>query len=304
MAWHESNCSQQRTFKPYDTVELAQDAIRTILINYANSTRQSTRAAKLMNIGQVEYNFAFIYQLKTLTEVRNKSRVNGTFDGESVCNEFPPPPVWSIEIAPPADFTTTASPFVKLPNSERLIECPKCLGSGRELCNSCIMTGETDINKCTECSLKGAVECALCFTYGKIKTWEEIQASWQSHHDRFVSSPIEVPDDIILEADGVEILKETARGTVEPLRVEEFPDETIVIQSQLAVARGYKNCCRQEQSIILVPIAIVDFEYLDESGKFLLAGTNNNVHFPSYPNDYTLPFCCPCLLLRADKSKQ
>lgn len=93
---------------------------------------------RIVNLREVRSRNVYFYELDVLLETRTEPK-----DVEEPDADAPDLPVqkelprWKVPLPPPTDFVNDPGRAEIIPGSERVIACPRCEGSGYELCPEC-----------------------------------------------------------------------------------------------------------------------------------------------------------------------
>lgn len=262
--------------------KLTEGQIRKILLDHVESKfNYSQRPLSQMVLGSVRYFNEYIYELKTLTELRTSSRAckpctkkhhrSRTLD-EVSCG---PLDIWAIQVNPPGNFVDFTTPWMLLPHTEQVKPCNGCGGDGD------LWDGEDHLNK---------VPCLLCNTSGCLIWYQQFKCDFKVDVQQFVTGKLEsVNSRDFINSGSVELFNEITKRTL-GLSAGQFFNRKIVEFSQVAVDKkfGLANIRRQQQTVKAIPVVEVSYNLDNKSGSFFIFGTKRQVCFPKYPGAY----CC------------
>nr|XP_033782002.1 protein SSUH2 homolog [Geotrypetes seraphini] len=256
------------------------------------------------------------YCLETFTESRSSEWVSVPYRGEVVdSNAFGPAPFpWDIRVSVPALFQDSKTK-VKVPHTSSVKPCYQCLALGRIRCHKCNAAGRVQCwvcegrgkqfsdsqcshchgfgtEKCMQCAGTGHRNCDQCGANGQLLCYLQLIVKWKTNKFVFVvDQQSGFPMDFFQKVTG-KIIFTDEQSMVHPLVT--FPDPAINQASQNAVQRHItqfaSTACilRQRQTVELIPLTKVDYEWKGMQYTFFVYGEENSV----YTDDYPAKCCC------------
>ncbi|XP_058027025.1 protein SSUH2 homolog isoform X1 [Ahaetulla prasina] len=306
---------------------MTDDMARSALLSFVNSKCcYGNRAAGELRIQELKPQTFYRYRLKTFNETRVcewtfEPYTNASVDGPQ--NGVSPRP-WDIKVQVPQMFQEDTKKF-RVPHSSLLKECHKCHGRGRYKCSGCHgggrmrcvtcngarkakakhlkyqkrcqMCSGTGRKRCDTCSGRGNKTCSTCQGVKKLLHSIQLIITWKNNVYEFISEhQLSFPRDLLSKAMGENVLKDE-NTLVYPLV--DFPNAEISLASQRAIAEHHglltstSRILRQRQTIELVPVTEVHYQYAAKSYIYYIYGTENKVYALDYPERY----CCGCTII-------
>ncbi|XP_044308050.1 protein SSUH2 homolog isoform X1 [Varanus komodoensis] len=278
---------------PKMTCNVARDA----LLGFVDSKCcYGNRAAGELVIQELKQQTLYRYRLETFNETRLcewtfEPYTNVAVDGPQ--NGSCPQP-WDIKVQRPQMFQEDTKKF-RVPHSSSVKECHKCHGRGRYKCGGCHGGGQM---RCVTCSgvkhkakakhLKHQKRCPMCSGSGR-KRKNNVYEFISEHQLNF-------PREQLNKAVGENIFKDE-NALVYPLL--DFPCPEISLASQRAIAehnatfRSTSRILQQRQTIELIPVTEVHYQYSEKTYLYYIYGIENKVHALDYPERY----CCGCTII-------
>ncbi|XP_058027026.1 protein SSUH2 homolog isoform X2 [Ahaetulla prasina] len=270
---------------------MTDDMARSALLSFVNSKCcYGNRAAGELRIQELKPQTFYRYRLKTFNETRVcewtfEPYTNASVDGPQ--NGVSPRP-WDIKVQVPQMFQEDTKKF-RVPHSSLLKECHKCHGRGRYKCSGCHgggrmrcvtcngarkakakhlkyqkrcqMCSGTGRKRCDTCSGRGNKTCSTCQGVKKLLHSIQLIITWKNNVYEFISEhQLSFPRDLLSKAMGENVLKD-------------------------------ENTLRQ--TIELVPVTEVHYQYAAKSYIYYIYGTENKVYALDYPERY----CCGCTII-------
>ncbi|KAM6473509.1 protein SSUH2 homolog [Liasis olivaceus] len=306
---------------------MTDDMARSALLSFVNSKCcYGNRAAGELFIRELKPQMSYRYRLETFNETRScewtfEPYTNTLVDGPQ--NGVPPRP-WDIKVQVPQMFQEDTKKF-RVPHSSLLKECHKCHGRGRYKCSGCHgggrmrcvtcngarkakakhlkcqkrcqMCSGTGRKRCSTCSGRGNKTCSTCQGEKKLLHFIQLIITWKNNVYEFTSEhQLSFPRELLTKAMGENILKDE-NTLVYPLV--DFPNPEISQASQRAIAEHHdtftstSRVLRQRQTIELIPVTEVHYQYAAKSYIYYIYGMENKV----YALDYPERCCCGCTII-------
>ncbi|XP_074770594.1 protein SSUH2 homolog isoform X4 [Athene noctua] len=177
--------------------------------------------------------------------------------------------------------------------------CVTCKGSCRRLkqqkrCQLCSGTGR---KRCNTCSGRGSKTCVTCQGEKKLQHFKQLVITWKNNVFEFVSEHhLNFPGELLSKVSGANIFKDE---NVVVYPIIDFPDPEISLASQRAITEHSaalatsSRILRQRQTIELIPITEVHYQYSGKPYLYYIYGLENKV----YALDYPERCCCSCTIL-------
>jgi len=273
-----------------------------------------------MVIRDIKPSSAYHYELVSFTESRKtkwktEPYKSGNIDGPE---NGPAPPPWSIVVNHKGMFNE-GKEKVEVPHTATVKSCHRCCGygytnchhcnsTGRDRCTSCSGSGRKQemvdgdmqtvncnwcngagYKSCMHCHGSGRVTCETCHGSGRLKCFIRLTVKWKNHKDNHVVERSDLPDELIVDAEGTEIFSQQL-PRVWPITT--FHDQEINNASQNLIQKHsaeYKNELMHIQKHLLraVPVSEVSYEWDEKNLKYWVYGHDHKVHAPDYPQT-----CC------------
>ncbi|XP_015680928.1 protein SSUH2 homolog, partial [Protobothrops mucrosquamatus] len=167
-------------------------------------------------------------------------------------------------------------------NSDEFISCSWCSGSGNKRCSSCHGNGR---HMCYRCDCKGIL---LYHT--------ELSITWKNNIlEHIADEKSELPVYHLQEVTGRKILSDE-HNLVRPMidflesSIKDY-SRTSIVQHKMMFASDEHRILKQRQTVELVPLTKVKYEWKDKSYSFCVFGNENKV----YCEDYPAKCCCSIL---------
>ncbi|XP_018534139.1 protein SSUH2 homolog isoform X1 [Lates calcarifer] len=283
----------------------------------------STKPAEEGVITLMETFDTYRYCLETFTETRTMERSQKPYFGEKIDTEQRTPPgKWEIPVNAP-DFFHEGRHEVEVPHTSSVKACIPCCATGRISCMSCGGAGGTvccgcggsgltfnslDWNLCVFCNgcrmticgvCNGAAEvrCFVCLGRGRIRVFTVLIVSWHNNRDQHTVEQFSGLKMSKLDKVPGRMMFTDTGDMVHPVR--NFSDPAVVQTSESFLRKHQKNLqssktciLKQRQTIELLPISKVTYEWREESHVFVVYGRNFKVSAEDYP-----AACCSCCSL-------
>ncbi|XP_009881188.1 PREDICTED: protein SSUH2 homolog [Charadrius vociferus] len=189
-------------------------------------------------------------------------------------------------------------------------KCGVCHGAGRTRCvtckgsrwrrkqqSRCQLCSGTGRRRCNTCSGRGSKTCATCQGERKLQHFKQLVVTWKNNVFEFVSEHhLNFPGKLLSKVSGENIFKDE-NAVVYPII--DFPDPEISLASQRAIAEHSaafatsSRILRQRQTIELIPITEVHYQYSGKPYLYYIYGLENKV----YALDYPERCCCGCAIV-------
>ncbi|XP_053234095.1 protein SSUH2 homolog [Podarcis raffonei] len=307
---------------------MTDDMARNALFSFVNSKCcYGNRAAGELVIQELKPQTLYRYRLETFTETRlcewtfepyTNILVDGPQNGAS-------PQPWDIKVQVPQMFQEDTKKF-RIPHSSLVKECHKCHGRGRYKCSGCHGAGRmrcvtcsgarhkakakhlkhqkrcqmcsgSGRKRCSTCSGRGSKTCATCHGEKKLLHYIQLTITWKNNVYEFIyENQLNFPRELLNKVTGDNIFKDE-NAVVYPLL--DFPYPEISLASERAIAEHratFTNTSRilqQRQTIELIPVTEVHYQYAEKTYMYYVYGMENKVHALDYPQRY----CCGCTII-------
>ncbi|XP_024072881.1 protein SSUH2 homolog [Terrapene carolina triunguis] len=295
---------------------VSEDAAKEAFIQYAASKCcYSSAPAKEMVFRTLQPFNTYRYRLETFTESRSSDWKTTPYKGEFVDSFLlgPAPLPWTIQVEVPTMFTDNIT-RVKVPHTSSLKGCHNCRCSGRIRCRKCHGRGKIQCwichgsgkqlskdrcthcrgsgrSRCNSCSGSGHKTCLTCAGKGQLLYYIELQVKWKNNIFEYVADQRSgFPADLFKEVTGQKMFVDE-QSMVYP--VVNFPDPSISQASQNALVQHHtqfastSRVLRQRQTIELIPLTKVEYEWQGKRYSYYVYGDENRVYAENYPKK-----CC------------
>ncbi|XP_067907497.1 protein SSUH2 homolog isoform X2 [Heterodontus francisci] len=268
---------------------ITEDAAREALIQFAaaHCCYSSSPARDMVFQDLTPFNM-YRYRLETFTESRLTEWRHVPFTGQSVdsiaCGS--PPLPWDVVVEIPPMFQDSTKK-VPVPHTAAVKRCHKCKGRGKYRCSQCGGKGKL---KCLLCGSRGVVHrnkrCLQCGGRGMKRT--------NNVFEQVADQQIGLPVTLFREVTGQNVF---ADESYQVYTIVGFPDSLIDQISQQGVQEhqekfGRTACIlQQRQTIELIPVTKVHFQWKGREHSYFVYGTEKNVYAPDYPSK------CHCAIL-------
>jgi len=257
---------------------------------------------------------AYKYSIDTWTESRTTSWKHEPYQGGPVDGQFNgvPPASWSIPVQKPPDFVDQIHE-VRVPHTENVRCCQPCQGRGRTRCWSCHGMGHRDCHSChhgqksdgsrchscvngrkmcNTCWGRGWVRCRCCHGAGQLKHFIELKVEFKTHNEQYVYETTDLPDDLILKAQGNQVFAEAADriGPITNFSVAEINQNSSRLVTAHASNWPMERMWKQRQKLDSVPVFEIAYDYKGSDGRFWVYGEDKLAYSDDYPAQ-----CCCCL---------
>ncbi|XP_077181375.1 protein SSUH2 homolog isoform X4 [Paroedura picta] len=303
--------------------KMSEDVARNALLSFVNSKCcYGNRAAGELVIQELKQQMLHRYRLETFIETRvsewtfepcTNALVDGPQNGE-------PPQLWNIKVQAPQMFQEDTKKF-RVPHSSLVKECHKCHGRGRYKCSGCHGAGRmrcvtccgakhrskyqkrcqmcsgTGRKRCSTCSGRGHKTCTTCQGEKKLLHFIQLITTWKNNTYEFISDDqFNFPRELLSTAMGDNIFKEE-NTLVYPLVGFPYPDMALASQrataEHMAAFASTSNVLQQRQTVELIPVTEVHYQYAGKMYLYYVYGMENKVYALDYPERY----CCGCTIL-------
>ncbi|XP_061478028.1 protein SSUH2 homolog isoform X2 [Rhineura floridana] len=307
---------------------MTDDMARNALLSFVNSKCcYGNRAAGELVIQELKPQTLYRYRLETFTETRLcewnfEPYTNALVDGPQ--NGTSPQP-WDIRVQVPQMFKEDTKKF-RVPHSSLVKECHKCHGRGRYKCSGCHGAGRmrcvtcsgarhkakakhlkhqkrcqmcsgSGRKRCSTCSGRGSKTCTTCQGEKKLLHFIQLIIMWKNNVYEFIyDNQLNFPRELLNKVTGDNIFKDE-NMVVYPLP--DFPYPEISLASQRAIAEhnatftSTSRILQQRQTLELIPVTEVYYQYAEETYVYYVYGMENKAHVLDYPERY----CCGCTII-------
>uniref|UniRef100_A0A8C8RPD8 Protein SSUH2 homolog n=1 Tax=Pelusios castaneus TaxID=367368 RepID=A0A8C8RPD8_9SAUR len=299
---------------------VSEDTAKEAFIQYAaGKCCYSSTPAKEMVFRDLHPFNTYRYRLETFTESRSSEWKTTPYKGEFVDSFLlgPAPLPWDIQVEVPTMFTDTKT-SVKVPHTSLLKDCHNCRSSGTIRCTKCHGRRKVDCwvchgsgtrmnddrcshchgsgrSRCNSCSGSGHKTCTICAGKGQLLYYIELQVKWKNNIFEYVADQRSgFPADFFKEVTGQKMFVDE-QSMVYP--VVNFPDPSINQASEKAVVQHHtqfastSRVLRQRQTIELIPLTKVEYEWQGKRYSYYVYGDENRVYAENYPQK-----CCCSVL--------
>ncbi|XP_053159983.1 protein SSUH2 homolog [Hemicordylus capensis] len=307
--------------KNWNILSVSEQEVKEAFLQYASSKCcYRTAPAEKMVVRNLTPLNTYRYRLETFTEKREANLASELYYGgfvDSSAVGLPPAP-WDIVVDPPPLFTDCEM-HIPVPHTyfvqncpdckgQRGIKCQSCNGTGKKKCSSCNGTGSTwqeDSHVCSFCAGTGDKSCLKCHSSGWLKCVRcnesglllfhtELTITWKNNVAEHVAGKnSDFPTHHFQEVTGRKIHHDE-QPMVYPIT--DFPEPSINASSRACIAQhkmkfvpgGLHRILRQKQTVELVPLTKVEYEWQGSLYSFYLFGNEKKV----YAEDYPEKCCC------------
>ncbi|XP_078399960.1 protein SSUH2 homolog [Cetorhinus maximus] len=259
------------------------------------------------------------YRLETFTESRLTEWTHKPFTGQPVdsiaCGS--PPLPWDVVVEIPPMFQDSIKK-VPVPHTAAVKRCHKCKGRGKYRCSHCsgkgklkcltcgsrgivhgnkrcIQCGGRGMRRCNPCLGRGIRTCHICKTSGQLLFYIQLTVKWTNNvFEQVADHRIGLPVTLFSEVTGQNVF---ADECYQVYTIVGFPDSLIDQISQQGAQEhqekfGRTACIlQQRQTIELIPVTKVYFQWKGQEHSYFVYGTENIVYAPDYPSK------CHCTIL-------
>ncbi|XP_006024208.1 protein SSUH2 homolog isoform X6 [Alligator sinensis] len=302
---------------------MTEDVARNALVSFVNSKCcYGNKAAGELVIQDLRQLTLYRYRLETFNESRlsewtfeplTSNLVDGPQNGTS-------PRPWDIKVQTPPLFQDDTRKF-RIPHSSLVKACHKCHGHGRYKCSGCQgagwmrcvscsgtrqrrkqqrrcqMCSGTGRKRCSTCSGRGNKTCMTCQGEKKLLHFKQLIITWKNNVFEFVSEhQLDFPGELLSKVNGENVFKDE---NVLVYPIIDFPKPEISLASQRAIAEhnaaftASSRILQQRQTIELIPITEVHYQYAGKTYLYFIYGLENKVYTLDYPERY----CCGCTII-------
>nr|XP_020647069.1 protein SSUH2 homolog [Pogona vitticeps] len=291
---------------------ITEDEAQEALVQYAASKCcYSSAPAKDMLFQDLHSFNTYRYRLETFTESRSSLWKTEPYTGEAVdsCLYSTPPLPWDMNVEVPEMFKDSVK-RVRVPCTSSVKGCPVCACSGRRPCSTChgcsreqcwvcngkgfqfsdqrcSSCGGIGNIMCRTCSGMGTTACTNCKGKGQLLQYIELQVEWKNNvFEHVVDQRTGFPTELFKEVNGKKLFVDE-QYMVYP--VVDFPDNDINQASRNAVQQhqtrfaSTARIVRQRQTIELIFLTKVEYEWRGKSHSYYVYGNEHRVHVEDYP---------------------
>ncbi|XP_042309258.1 protein SSUH2 homolog [Sceloporus undulatus] len=304
---------------------IAEDDAKEAFIQYVTRKRCYNKTpAREMVITDLQPLNTYRYRFETFTESRSASWKSEPYWGEvidSPQNGAAPLP-WAIRVDVP-DMFKNKTVAIKVPHTSSVTGCPVCQCSGRKTCTLCwgqktvpclvcprrrynLFTNQT----CTLCAGRRIINCEICHGQGttacrncggkaQLLSYIEVQVEWKNNVFEYAANQRSgFPTELFQGVNG-NTLFVNEQNMVYP--VLGFPESAINQVSRTAIEQhqtqfaSTTRILRQRQTIELVFISKVEYEWNGKSYSYYVYGNEHKVYADDYPRKccYNFPIPIP-----------
>ncbi|CAM9353916.1 unnamed protein product [Bubo scandiacus] len=317
---------EQRSRSPFvwhSVPPMTESAARQALLRFvASRCCYGSRAVGELAIRCLRPLGTYRYRLETFSESRLSEWVFEPFTKPRAAEPSGDTPLdpWDVEVGPPPLFQGQTR-RCRVPRSALVRDCHRCRGHGRSKCGVCHGAGRmrcvtckgsrrrlkqqkrcqlcsgTGRKRCNTCSGRGSKTCVTCQGEKKLQHFKQLVITWKNNVFEFVSEHhLNFPGELLSKVSGTNIFKDE---NVVVYPIINFPDPEISLASQRAIAEHSaalatsSRILRQRQTIELIPITEVHYQYSGKPYLYYIYGLENKV----YALDYPERCCCSCTIL-------
>ncbi|XP_044066969.1 protein SSUH2 homolog [Siniperca chuatsi] len=307
----------------WDIPSLSKDDAQQAFIKYASNKRcYSTKPAEEGVITNMEAFDTYRYRLETFTETRTTEWSQRPYYGEKMdtSGQTPPSP-WEIPVHAPF-FFQDGKQIIEIPHTSSVKKCISCSARGRITCTTCFGDGTKTCNGCGGigynyyyqnrqlcfcCSGRGRINCWQCCGLGKVEC--DVCSGKQNvivSINLVVIWLNDVEEHLVEQSSGLQMFKlynvpgkelfTDSNYMVHP--VTNFPDPSVAEASERLLREHQakylqtSRILQQRQTVDLVPITKVTYEWKGESHVFFVYGSDLRVSAEGYP-----AACCCCTVM-------
>uniref|UniRef100_A0A4W6BTS9 Uncharacterized protein n=1 Tax=Lates calcarifer TaxID=8187 RepID=A0A4W6BTS9_LATCA len=273
----------------YSIQPLSKRDAQQAFIKYASEKCcYSTKPAEEGVITLMETFDTYRYCLETFTETRTMERSQKPyFDTE----QRTPPGKWEIPVNAP-DFFHEGRHEVEVPHTSSV----KVLDMLTSYSDHCAYSlGQEQIHNnffCGVCNGAAEVRCFVCLGRGRIRVFTVLIVSWHNNRDQHTVEQFSGLKMSKLDKVPGRMMFTDTGDMVHPVR--NFSDPAVSCVECVHLVDQFLSCCLsiQRQTIELLPISKVTYEWREESHVFVVYGRNFKVSAEDYP-----AACCSCCSL-------
>ncbi|KAM6060042.1 protein SSUH2 homolog [Theristicus caerulescens] len=317
---------EQRSRPPFmqHSVPLMSEASarRALLRFVASRCCYGSRAAGELAIQRLWQLGTYRYRLETFSESRLSEWAFEPFTKPGAARPPGDTPLdpWDVEVGTPPLFQGQTR-RCRVPRSALVKDCHRCHGHGRSKCGVCHGAGRmrcvtckgsrwrlkqqkrcqlcsgTGRKRCNTCSGRGSKTCATCQGEKKLQHFKQLVITWKNNVFEFVSEHhLNIPGELLSKVSGENIFKDE---NVVVYPIIDFPEPEISLASQRAISEHSaafatsSRILRQRQTIELIPITEVHYQYSGKTYLYYIYGLENKV----YALDYPERCCCGCTII-------
>ncbi|XP_074770593.1 protein SSUH2 homolog isoform X3 [Athene noctua] len=296
---------EQRSRSPFmrhSVPPMTEAVARQALLRFvASRCCYGSRAVGELAIRRLRPLGTYRYRLETFSESRLSEWVFEPFTKPGAAGPSGDTPLdpWDVEVGAPPLFQGQTR-RCRVPHSVLVrTRCVTCKGSCRRLkqqkrCQLCSGTGR---KRCNTCSGRGSKTCVTCQGEKKLQHFKQLVITWKNNVFEFVSEHhLNFPGELLSKVSGANIFKDE---NVVVYPIIDFPDPEISLASQRAITEHSaalatsSRILRQRQTIELIPITEVHYQYSGKPYLYYIYGLENKV----YALDYPERCCCSCTIL-------
>ncbi|XP_038666748.1 protein SSUH2 homolog [Scyliorhinus canicula] len=299
---------------------ITEEAAREALTQFADAhCCYSSSPARDMDFRDLTPFNMYRYRLETFIESRQTEWTHEPFSGQpvdSVACGYPPLP-WDVVVQIPPMFQDSIKK-VPVPHTAAVKRCHKCKGRGKYRCSHCggkgklkclscgsrgivhgnkrcIQCGGRGMRRCGPCLGRGTRTCHICKTSGQLLFYIQLTVKWTNNvFEQVADQKIGLPVTLFSAVTGQNVFADESYLVY---TIVGFPDPLIDQISQQGVQEHQEKFGRtagilqQRQTIELIPVTKVYFQWKGQEHSYFVYGTENNVYAPDYPSK------CHCAIL-------
>lgn len=191
-----------------------------------------------------------------------------------------------------------------------MVICQSCFGKGRKLCSHCHGTGHRHVGSerrncmfchghktvlCKTCHGKCFVICPSCEANRNLRFYLELTIQWKNHVEDYIFSENSLPPNLIKDVSGTTAFEETHLRVwpINHFMIPQINQASYNLINKHGSAFPTERILQQKQTIRIVPVLEVEYNWNNKKSDFFVYGLEKKVHAPKYPQKC----CCGCTIL-------
>ena len=133
----------------------------------------------------------------------------------------------------------------------------------------------------------------MCNGSCQLRHYIRLEVTFHTHEDDYVYETTDLPDELILKADGANLFKETANriGPIENYYLDEINEHSASLVASHSANWPEKHIWKQKQTLDSVPVYEICYDLSNgNDGRFWVFGENKLI----FSDDYPAQCCCCC----------
>jgi hypothetical protein len=242
-------------------------------------------------------------------ETREVVQVQEPYNGGRVDNIGQPPERWDIPVSQPGRFEDR-SVQVPVPHTDRVANCPGCVGAGKAVCQHCKGAGQKNCDwchgkgtqfggkepcrhchgmgrdTCNWCHGSGRVTCGDCHGRGQVKFYSQLKVVFRVDRAEKAVGNMGLPEQLVLGARGEELMNWQSDRIDHPPSIN--PDADACLERLLRTSHREESAdtrlLQQRAEVERVPVFEVTYSYLGgQKRRLWVYGPDHRVHAPDAP---------------------